>query len=112
MSLLGFNAIAAQDSPVSTEPAQDAPAPVPSIVRAAAHSFPAVWPVAPWEASNPAFQLEEEDPGSFTLGAVLGGALTAVLLSSREEGDGDPLLPWVPIGAFIGGMITWSAGIG
>ncbi len=112
MSLLGFTGVGAQNSSVSTETRRRAPAPEPSIVRAADHSFPAEWPVAPREASNPAFQLEEKEPGSFILGAVMGGVATAVLLLRREEGDGDPFLPWVPIGAFIGGMITWSAGIG
>lgn len=61
----------------------------------------------PW-----ASQVEEEEPGSFILGAVVGAVIAAAYLSNREGGDGEPLFPWVPIGAFFGGMITWSAGIG
>lgn len=70
------------------------------------------WNPAVLRAFDAVVQVEEEEPGSFVLGAFVGAVATVVILSQRSGGDGDPLHVYGALGAFVGGMIFWSAGIG
>ena len=114
MIVTGFSDLGAQVPPaLIVENANVAREPARSLVRADTTFFGYPTALSATDrAHGEALQIEEEEPGSFLLGAIVGAAVTAIWLSQRSEGDGDPLFVYAPIGALMGGMIFWSAGIG
>ena len=114
MAILGFSDTGAQEPTVVRPATNHAPEPVSSVVVAGTTFFRATVAIGPEHEYSPAVQLEEEEPGSFLLGAFVGAAVAFFYLQDRSErgGDGEPPLPWVPVGALAGGMVFWSAGIG
>lgn len=110
MGVLDFSDVGAQELTDRGPGTNHLPERVSSIVVADTTFLRFTTPPGSEQAYSPVFQVEEDEPGSFLLGAVVGAVATAVYLSNRSGGDGGP--PIVPLGALMGGIIFWSAGIG
>ncbi len=108
ISLLSFGSAEAQER----DPAADTlTSPVPSVLLAG-DAPGSLYEVGPWSKAPPRlFQLEEEDDwGSFLIGALVGTFVAFAYLESDPATRTNLLL--IPIGTLIGGILFAAMGIG